>query len=84
MVSGALQPERRADLRAEVAAVVLQVLKDNGESVRAGDALLRLDDTAVRDSLTSAEETVRASTQAFEQTERTAQRLKTLQPAPGQ
>jgi RND family efflux transporter MFP subunit len=79
VVSGALQPEKRADLRAEVAAVVLQVLKDNGESVRAGDALLRLDDTAIRDSLTSAEEAVRASTQAFEQTERTAQRLKTLQ-----
>jgi RND family efflux transporter MFP subunit len=79
VVTGALQPEKRADLRAEVAAVVLQVMKDNGETVRAGDTLLRLDDTAIRDSLTSAEEAVRASTQAFEQTERTAQRLKTLQ-----
>ena len=79
VVSGALQPEKRADLRAEVAAVVLQVMKDNGEPVRTGDALLRLDDTAIRDSLASAEEAVRASTQAFEQTERSAQRLKTLQ-----
>ncbi len=79
VVTGSVQPERRADLRAEVAAVVLQVLKDNGEAVRAGDLLVRLDDTAIRDSLTSAEEAVRASSQAFEQSERQVQRLKTLQ-----
>ena len=79
VLSGSLQPEKRADLRAEVAAVVLQVLKDNGEAVRAGELLVRLDDTAIRDSLASAEEAVRASGQAFEQAERTVQRLKTLQ-----
>jgi membrane fusion protein, multidrug efflux system len=79
VISGSLQPERKADLRAEVAAVVQQVLKDNGEAVRAGELLVRLDDTAIRDSLNSAEEAVRASTQAFEQTERQVQRQKTLQ-----
>jgi RND family efflux transporter MFP subunit len=79
VISGSLQPERRADLRAEIPAVVLQVLKDNGEPVRAGDLIVRLDDTAIRDSLTSADEAVRAATQAFEQAERQAQRLKTLQ-----
>lgn len=79
VISGTVLPERRADLRAEVAAVVVQVLKDNGESVRAGDLLLRLDDTSLRDSLASAEEAQRAASQAFEQAERTAQRLKTLQ-----
>jgi len=79
VISGALQPERRADLRAEVAAVVLQVLRENGEPVRTGDLLIRLDDTSIRDSLTSAEEAVRASTQSMEQAERQFQRLKTLQ-----
>lgn len=79
VISGSLQPERRADLRAEVGAIVQQVLKDNGEAVRAGDLLVRLDDAAIRDSLTSADEAVRASTQAFEQSERQVQRLKTLQ-----
>lgn len=79
VVSGTLQPERRADLRAEVAAVVMQVLKDNGELVKAGELLVRLDDTALRESLSSAEEAVRASSQAFEQSERQVQRLKTLQ-----
>ncbi len=79
VITGSVQPERRADLRAEVAAVVLQVLKQNGEAVRAGELLMRLDDTAIRESLGSAEEAVRASTQAFEQTERQVQRLRTLQ-----
>lgn len=79
VITGSVQPERRADLRAEVAAVVLQVLKQNGDAVRAGELLLRLDDTAIRESLGSAEEAVRASTQAFEQTERQVQRLRTLQ-----
>jgi RND family efflux transporter MFP subunit len=79
VITGAVMPERRADLRAEVAAVVVQVLKDNGERVRAGELLMRLDDTAIRDSLGSAEEALRASSQAFEQAERQVQRFKTLQ-----
>jgi len=79
VITGSLEPERRADLRAEISAVVLQVLKDNGEPVRAGELLVRLDDAAIRDSLTSADEAVRAATQAFEQAERQVQRLKTLQ-----
>ena len=79
LVTGSLQPERRADLRAEVSALVLQVLKGNGDPVRAGDLLVKLDDTSIRDSLTSAQEAVRASSQAFEQAERQVQRLKTLQ-----
>ncbi|MDR7334411.1 efflux RND transporter periplasmic adaptor subunit [Roseateles asaccharophilus] len=78
VISGAIQPARRADLRAEVAAVVLQVAKDNGERVRAGDLIIRLDATAIRDSLTSAEEALRASQQSFEQTERVLVRQRTL------
>lgn len=79
VITGSIQPERRADLRAEVSAVVTQVLKENGEPVQRGELLLRLDDTAIRDSLASAEEALRASTQAFEQTERQLQRQKALQ-----
>lgn len=79
VITGAVQPERRADLRAEVAAVVVQVLKDNGETVKAGELLLRLDDTAIRESLGSAEETQRAAEQALAQADRSVDRLKTLQ-----
>lgn len=79
VITGSVLPERRADLRAEVAAVVVQVLKENGQAVRTGDLLMRLDATAIRDTLVAAEEAVRASSQAFDQSERQVQRLKTLQ-----
>lgn len=78
VVTGSIQPERKADLRAEVSAVVLQVLKENGDVVKKGDLLVRLDDTAIRDAMNSADEGVRAATQAAEQAERTLSRLKTL------
>ena len=79
VITGSIQPEKRADLRAEVSAIVTQVAKDNGEAVRKGDLLLRLDDTAIRESLQSADASARAAAQAFEQSERSVQRLKTLQ-----
>ena len=77
-ITGSVQPERRADLRAEVSAVVLQVVKENGDTVRRGDLLVRLDDTAIRDSLTSADASARAADQAFVQAERQFQRMTTL------
>lgn len=77
-ITGSVQPERRADLRAEVSAVVLQVLKENGDSVRRGDLLVRIDDTAIRESLASAEAATRAANQAYEQAERQFQRMTTL------
>ena len=78
VITGSIQPERKADLRAEVGAVVMQVLKENGEAVKKGDLLVRLDDTSLRDALNSAQEAVRASTQSMDQAERVLQRQKTL------
>jgi membrane fusion protein (multidrug efflux system) len=77
-ITGSIQPERRADLRAEVSAIVMQVLKENGEPVRRGDLLVRLDDTAIRDTLASAEAASRAAAQAHEQAVRQYERMKTL------
>jgi membrane fusion protein (multidrug efflux system) len=78
VVTGSIQPERKADLRAEVGAVVMQVYKENGEVVKKGDLLVRLDDTSLRDAMNSAQEAVRASSQSLEQSERMFQRNKTL------
>ena len=79
LVTGSVQAERRADLRAEVAAVVQQVFKENGEVVHKGDLLVRLDPTSIRDSLNSAEEAVRAARDTYAQADRQFQRQKTLQ-----
>jgi RND family efflux transporter MFP subunit len=78
LITGNIQPERRADLRAEVSAIVLAVLKENGDPVKKGDLLVRLDDTSIRDALMSAREAERASVQASQQAERQFQRLTTL------
>ncbi len=78
VITGSIQPERKADLRAEVSAIVLQVLKENGEPVKRGDVLVRLDETSIRDTLTSAEDAQRAASLALEQANRQLERLKTL------
>jgi membrane fusion protein, multidrug efflux system len=79
VITGSVQPEKRADLRAEVAAVVTVVAKENGEAVKRGDLLMRLDDTSIRESLQSADAGSRAAAQAFDQAQRQVERLKTLQ-----
>lgn len=78
VITGSIQPERRADLRAEISAIVLQVLKENGEPVKRGDLLVRLDDTSIRDSLGSSEESVRNAKQVVDQAQRMVERNKTL------
>ncbi len=77
-ITGTIQPERRADVRAEISAAVLQVHRENGDVVKHGDALVRLDDTAIRDALASAQATERSSAQALEQALRQLERVKTL------
>lgn len=77
-ITGSIQPQRRADLRAEVSSVVLQVFKENGDRVRQGEVLVRLDDAAIRASVSSAEEALRVATQSAQQAERQYQRLKSL------
>jgi RND family efflux transporter MFP subunit len=77
-ITGSIQPERRADLRAEIQAIVLQVLRENGDVVRKGDLLVRLDDTSIREGLASAEAANRAATLAFDQATRQFERMKTL------
>lgn len=80
-ITGSIEAERRADLRAEVSAVVLEVLKENGDPVRRGELLVRLDQTAIRDSLMAAEASARAAAQAYEQAERQYQRMLKLREA---
>ena len=74
-ITGSVEPERRADLRAEVSAVVLAVHKENGEQVKRGDLLVRLDQTSIRDSLTAAEASINAAAQAYDQAQRQYERM---------
>lgn len=77
-IVGSIQPERRADLRAEVSALVLRVLRENGDTVKQGDALVQLDDTAIRDALASAEAAGRTAELTLTQATRQLERQNTL------
>lgn len=77
-ISGSLQAKKQADLRAEIPAVLLEVLKENGAAVKKGDLLLRLDDTAITQALRSSQEAEHTLSRQLEQAQRQWQRLKTL------
>ncbi|HRH78308.1 MAG TPA: efflux RND transporter periplasmic adaptor subunit [Cellvibrionaceae bacterium] len=78
VISGSLQAKKQADLRSEIAAVVVQVLKDNGDLVQQGDLLLKLDDTAFLEAQRSALEAERTAQLSVQQAQRQVQRLEAL------
>ncbi len=53
-ISGTLEPERAAVLRAQVPGSVLQTYADQGQAVNAGTVLARIDATGIQDAYTSA------------------------------
>jgi RND family efflux transporter MFP subunit len=53
-ISGTLEPEREAVLRAQVAGSVLQTYADQGQAVNAGAVLARIDASGIQDAYTSA------------------------------
>ena len=60
-ISGTLDAERNATLRAELTAQVTAVLVEPGSPVGAGQVLVRLDATGVRDQYLSAQSSVRSA-----------------------
>lgn len=53
-ISGTLEPERAAVLRAQVPGSVLQTYADQGQAVNAGTVLARIDASGIQDAYTSA------------------------------
>jgi RND family efflux transporter MFP subunit len=77
-VSGSLEPEQAATVRAEVGGSVLRTYADAGERVRRGQLLARLDDSALRDDFLSARSAVRSAETALELARRNAERSERL------
>src|SRR3990167_8934066 len=78
VISGSLQPVVKAELNAEVSGIVMQVLKDNVDLVKTGDVLVKLDQTAYRDKLLSAQEAERSAAVTLEQSNRQLKRMQSL------
>jgi RND family efflux transporter MFP subunit len=61
VISGSLQARQAATLRAEVAGPVLEVKADQGQPVKRGALLARLDDVALQDQLIAARSAARVA-----------------------
>ena len=77
-ISGSLTPEREAQLRAQVGGAVLAVYAEQGQAVRAGAPLARIDDAATRDQVLSARSGLRAAQSSAEVAARELQRAERL------
>ena len=80
-ISGSLEPEQAATVRAEVAGPVKQTHLDAGQRVRRGALLATLDDAAVRDSYYSARSAVRSAESSLELARRNLERTERLEQA---
>lgn len=78
LISGELRPEREATVRAEVGGSILDVLVEEGQPVRQGALLVRIEARALDDARLSAQSAVRSAEQALGVAEREAARTETL------
>ena len=77
-LSGSLEPEVAATVRAEVAGAVMAVRVDDGQTVKRGQVLVRIDDSAVRDAYLSARAALRSAEANAELARRNAERAERL------
>jgi RND family efflux transporter MFP subunit len=77
-LSGAIQAEREATIRAEIPAAVLETYAEPGQRVGAGAVLARLDDTAIRDQELSTRANVATAQNAYDIARRELERAEAL------
>jgi RND family efflux transporter MFP subunit len=66
VISGSLQARRAATLRAEVGGALLEVKVEQGQPVKRGDLLARIDDAALQDQLIAARSAARVTENALQ------------------
>ena len=78
VISGSLEADEQAVVRAEVAGAVLETYAEAGERVHRGQLLARLDDTALRDQALSAKSAVTTAENTDQIAQRNLQRSEAL------
>lgn len=77
-ISGSLEPDWSATVRAEVSGAVVRTYAERGDRVASGALLARIDDRAIRDVYLSARAAVRTAESAAAQARRDLTRTETL------
>lgn len=77
-ISGSLEPDWSATVRAEVSGPIVRTYAERGDRVASGALLARIDDRAIRDVYLSARAAVRTAESAAEQARRDLTRTETL------
>lgn len=77
-ISGTLQPEDQANVRAEVGGTVLQTYAEQGQRVGKGKVLARIDDAALRETELSARAAVTTAQNTVDLNKRQLERNETL------
>lgn len=80
-LSGTIEAEREASVRAELNAAVLQTFAEPGQRVEAGTVIVRLDDTAIRDNTLSSRAAVATANNAYDIAKRELERAEALEKA---
>lgn len=78
LISGTLMPEREATVRSQASGSVLEVAAAEGQQVRRGALLARIEDQALTEALRSAQSSVRSAEQVLAVAEREAKRTESL------
>lgn len=81
VISGSLEPQRQATIRAQVGGPVLQTYAETGDRVKRNQLLARIDDTALRDAYLSAKASVSAAAQANDAAQHNLARSQKLEAA---
>jgi RND family efflux transporter MFP subunit len=78
IISGELRPREEVVLRAQVGGALLEVMAEEGQAVRRGALLARIDASSLEDTRRSAVSAVRSAEQAFEVARREVERAEML------
>jgi RND family efflux transporter MFP subunit len=77
-ISGSLEPKVEARVRSEIMGPIERTFADEGQRVRRGVLLAKIDDTSVRDAYLSAKSAVRTAESALRNAQRNAERASRL------
>jgi membrane fusion protein, multidrug efflux system len=80
-ISGTLTPQENATLRSEISGPIVQTYVEQGQPVKRGQALARIDDTSIREALLSAQSGARSAKLALDNATRDAERQQRLEAA---